>query len=217
MAMEHPVLVIGAGLAGLSLARVLHHKNIPVQIFESTTREKTEGYGISLRSWAYSPLLTELGISEEELRKLAATDAATGGRGHIEGIMYDAVSGKTLMKAPASQTGSPAGDVFRANRNRLRHFLMQGLDVAFDHTLETLEINEEERFITARFANGVCVKGCMLVGADGVHSTGMTYSRGLNLHSDNTHSPQNPSPSDKTRRDPCFSVQRRATDPTLRI
>ena len=84
MASAQPVLVIGSGICGLSLARTLKSFNIPVRVFEQAAETSSQGYGIALRSWAYQPLLDRLGLSSKDLKAAAATDCKIGGNGHIE-------------------------------------------------------------------------------------------------------------------------------------
>ena len=84
MASAQPVLIIGSGIFGLSLARTLKSFHIPVRVFEQAAETSSQGYGIALRSWAYQPLLDRLGLSSKDLKAAAATDCAVGGTGHIE-------------------------------------------------------------------------------------------------------------------------------------
>ncbi|KAM0463099.1 hypothetical protein ACHAPV_003225 [Trichoderma viride] len=170
MAAKNPVIIIGAGIAGLSLARVLQENGIQVSVYESSSRSAAQGYGITLRSWAYGPLVDKLGINLDEFRSAVATDGSVGGTGEINPTMHDALTGKPLIEASPSQTGSPEGEFFRANRNRLREFLLRGVDCHFDYQLVSLDIDEGEELLNARFANGAVVTGSLVIGADGVFS-----------------------------------------------
>lgn len=79
------------------------------------------------------------------------------------------------MKSPPARPNAPEGDFYRVNRFRLREFLSEGVDVRFEHKLETFELVDGG--VKAKFENGAEVEGRMLVGADGVHSTGNTHAR----------------------------------------
>lgn len=167
-----PVLIIGAGLAGLSLAKVLRRHGVPVVVFESSSSDRTQGYGITIRQFAYDPLLKEVGCSPEELKRASATDREAGGTGRIDSSLRDAYTGETLVKAPPARKGAGEQDFYRANRNALRGWLGEGCDIHFNHTLVSFKVDKEARTITAEFRNGKSVVGCLLVAADGIHSTG---------------------------------------------
>ena len=173
------VLIIGAGISGLSLARLCAARGIFCILFEATTRLAPQGYGITARAWAYDPVLAELGISVSEFKAKTATDGPVGGVGKMDLTMYELQSGIPMLSPPKGNTGSPESDKFRANRNYLREFLMEGVDVRFEHELSSVRLvreNGKDKFVEATFKNGQVVKGDYLIGADGVHSFGKYLS-----------------------------------------
>ncbi len=58
--LQKPVLIIGAGISGLACGRILNVHRVPNIIFEIFPKSRRQGYGISLRSWAYSHFLEQL-------------------------------------------------------------------------------------------------------------------------------------------------------------
>jgi 2-polyprenyl-6-methoxyphenol hydroxylase-like FAD-dependent oxidoreductase len=76
-----PILIIGAGISGLACARILNLYRIPNIIFETFPKSRRQGYGITLRSWAYSHFLEQLHIASSVFKSEAATDAPIGGNG----------------------------------------------------------------------------------------------------------------------------------------
>ncbi|KAE8452095.1 hypothetical protein EG329_002261 [Mollisiaceae sp. DMI_Dod_QoI] len=166
-----PVLIIGAGLAGLSLAKVLRRHGIPAVVFESSSSDRTQGYGITIRQFAYDPLLKELGRSPEELKRASATDKEAGGTGMIDSSLRDVYTGKILVKAPPARKGAEEQEFYRANRNALRSWLGEGCDIHFNHKLVSFKMDKEAGTVTAEFQNGKSAAGCLLVAADGIHST----------------------------------------------
>jgi 2-polyprenyl-6-methoxyphenol hydroxylase-like FAD-dependent oxidoreductase len=170
MASQNPILVIGAGISGLTLARTLIRHRLPVIVFDSMSAGRSQGYGITLRSWAYDKFIDPLGISPEELKRHVATDAPLGRMGKLDAHLWDAYTGKVLIEAPPTRPGSNEGDFFRANRSRIRDFLSEGVDVRFEHRLISFEVVGGG--VKAKFNTGEEVEGQMLIGADGVNSTG---------------------------------------------
>ncbi|KAI0381622.1 hypothetical protein F5Y04DRAFT_254967 [Hypomontagnella monticulosa] len=59
--MNMPILIIGAGLSGLTTARLLTNSGIPNIVFEASPPDRSQGFSISLRDWGYEVLLEALG------------------------------------------------------------------------------------------------------------------------------------------------------------
>ncbi|RKO93869.1 hypothetical protein BDK51DRAFT_6184, partial [Blyttiomyces helicus] len=157
------VLIVGAGLSGLSLARSLASRGVPFKLFDAWPESRRPGYSLTLHPASLSPLLETLRAEPATFR----ASVAVAGTGNLGGIV-DALTGEPVGSATGGVPGS-----FRANRFRLREWLREGVEVRFDHKLVGLEA--AGRFtsggVIAKFENGESVEGCLLVGADGVHST----------------------------------------------
>ena len=152
--MSQPVLVIGAGFAGLTLARTLLAQRIPVRIFDSRPQLRKHSYGVTLLSWAYKPLASMLNLgSETNLRRSTATDCAVGGLGVIN------------LSRKEEQP-----DSYRCSRSKLSTLLAQGVDVEFNSKLESIQSSSTG--VVVRFESGKTAEGILAVGADGVHSAG---------------------------------------------
>ncbi|GJJ73295.1 hypothetical protein EMPS_05653 [Entomortierella parvispora] len=182
MSLNHirkPILIIGAGIAGLSLARTLAAHSIPAIVFDDASETRRQGFGVTLRSWGYDSLLKRAGVTAQDFQETVATDAAVGGHGYISTTVHDVYTGTDLIKMahrPGAQMVTQ--EFFRANRFRLREFLMKGrvnerspIDVRFQHVFEGYEVLSDKKGVVAKFANGERVEGSILVAADGVHST----------------------------------------------
>ena len=114
---SRPVLLIGAGLSGLALGRLLTNNGISNVVFESSLSERKQGFAISLHDWGYSPLLEVLGeVSLQSLTKAAAPDRSIWGSGWVGLAMRDNSTGQVLVEP--DEDARPA--VIRANRNALR-------------------------------------------------------------------------------------------------
>ncbi|EPS31129.1 hypothetical protein PDE_06084 [Penicillium oxalicum 114-2] len=100
---SRPVLLIGAGLSGLALGRLLTNNGISNVVFESSLSERKQGFAISLHDWGYSPLLEVLGeVSLQSLTKAAAPDRSIWGSGWVDLAMRD--NSTELAEAMAKQT-----------------------------------------------------------------------------------------------------------------
>ncbi|CAF9920304.1 MAG: hypothetical protein GOMPHAMPRED_002049 [Gomphillus americanus] len=143
------ICIVGAGISGLVLGRCLLRRGIQAVLFEKSRSTPTRNkYGITLYAAAYRPLLRLLDIEESYFRNKVAVDASIGGHGRIG-------SGKDSNE-------------FRVNRARLEGFLAEGLDIRYEHRLETLE--QLPNSTVLQFGNGSSYETQILVGADGVHS-----------------------------------------------
>ncbi|OJI79836.1 hypothetical protein ASPTUDRAFT_939265 [Aspergillus tubingensis CBS 134.48] len=165
-----PILIVGAGLAGLAVARLLTNSGIPNIVFEASQQNRSQGFSISLRDWGYSALLRALGdVSFRSLTRGVAPDRHIGGSGYVDLIMRDNATGDVLV-APDPET-QPS--IVRANRNALRQWIAdngdEALDVRYGHKLNNVEGKTGN--VTAIFENRARYHGSLIIAADGVHST----------------------------------------------
>ena len=170
---QSPVLIIGAGLAGLSLAAILQKNNTPYLLFESLPHQRTQRHGITLYPWAYLPLLNALDIGVEELRYSTATDMDIGGEGVVDTMVRDVYTGKPLELEGRTQFSGALDHAkpFRAKKNSIREFLIKRIDTTKVHWEWKLgSVKHGDVGIVAEFENGKTMEGRLLVAADGLHS-----------------------------------------------
>ena len=166
-----PILIIGAGISGLSAARLLVQHDIPVIVFERSSTERSQGYSITIRDWAFKPLLSDLGDTcVGDLERAVAVDRSLGGCGWIDLTLRDNSTGVTLLAPEPPKPGETEQTLFRANRTALRSWLSQGVDVRYEHELRSFEGKAGD--VKAIFENGIEIDGSLIVAADGLHSTG---------------------------------------------
>lgn len=154
--MSQPTIsIVGAGIGGLTLSRCLLQRGIPAVLYEKAPSSPRHSYAITLQPASYRPLLKALNLDESTFKKRVAVDAGIGGSGNINTEGYGC---RNLE--PAS---------FRAHRGKLEELLREGLDVKWEHALQSVEPNLGGKS-TLNFANGQSASTEILISAEGPHS-----------------------------------------------
>lgn len=163
-----PILISGAGLGGLLLARSLRSKNIPFLVYERDPAgsSRTQGYRIRLSNQGLTALSSVLSPENYAAFRNGCSD---NGSGEIHS--YDAIS-MTERKRDFNN-GSPksGGQVLGVSRGFLRESLFEGIEdvVRFNKNVTGYEATPSG--VMALFADGSkSEEGSLLVGADGVRS-----------------------------------------------
>jgi 2-polyprenyl-6-methoxyphenol hydroxylase-like FAD-dependent oxidoreductase len=155
------VIVIGAGIGGITAALALRQRGIEVEIFERA-RELTEvGAGISL--WANAlKALYRLGLEEA----LAANSFVSedGALRTADGTILLRTSSRRM----AERIGLPVMVFHRADLLDALRRAAEGIPVHLDR--ECRELQQDADGVTVRFANGSDTRGDAVVGADGLRS-----------------------------------------------
>ena len=175
-----PIIIIGAGISGLTQAQALRKAGIPYQVFErdSSLASRSAGWGLTIH-WALSAFC-EL-IPDEIRTRLPETfvnrDAVEKGeKGSF--TFFDLSNGEAKWKVPAAVR-------IRVSRDRLRRLLTSSIDIhvrvqpirylydvaylaQWSKRLNDIESSADS--VTARFDDGTSYVGSMIVGCDGSHS-----------------------------------------------
>jgi 2-polyprenyl-6-methoxyphenol hydroxylase-like FAD-dependent oxidoreductase len=161
-----PVLISGAGLGGLLLARSLRSSGIAFKLYERDAAGASRGQGYRIRI-----SVDGIGALEEVLDQASYARLRAGctelGAGNIE--MVDAIT----MERKPMPGGPPAqgGDVVGVDRAFLRTTLLDGLEDETTFGAQVVGYALHDDHVAARFADGTTSPvGCLLVGADGVRS-----------------------------------------------
>ncbi|TKW55870.1 hypothetical protein CTA1_11757 [Colletotrichum tanaceti] len=166
---KKPILIIGGGIAGLTVARILNQREIPCIVFERSALHATQGYAITVRDWAFNPLLAALGgVPVKAFQEQVAVDRLLGGSGWVDLTFRANATGESLFNPEPPRAGDEAA-LFRANRSMLLVWL--GIGVEVRHGLRLTAVKGHPGNVTAVFDSGEEVTGSMIVAADGVHSS----------------------------------------------
>lgn len=155
------VIVIGAGLGGLTLAQGLKRAGIEVAVYERDD-EKGRPQGVSLHFDDRGAAALHACLPPKQV----AMAEATMGRPRDRTLLLNgelAVIGERLSDGTVVRPGR------QASRRLLRAVLLTGLDVRFGAKFEHYE-QQPDGTVRAHFANGHKDVADVLVGADGVGS-----------------------------------------------
>ena len=176
---QKPVLISGAGLASLLLARSLLRSKIPFQIFERDASLTFRGQGYRLRLSSEGLDAIESSLDPESWQRFYEQCGKTGGSGFGA---FDARTGEsladqggpTIASGPSKENlGSRDGKIVGIARGEMRRLFIEGCEefVQWRKTVMGYEMSPGGEGVRAIFADGSkSDEGCLLVGGEGIHS-----------------------------------------------
>ncbi len=159
-----PILIVGGGIGGLTLALSLHERGIPCIVLEAAKEVRQLGWGINtltsaireLAALGLLPALDAIAIRTRELRYL------------------DRFGNRIWTEALGLHAGHAAPQL-SIHRGRMHGVLWQAaLDrmgpQAIRPGMRLVGFAQSGASVTANFADGSSIRGSALIGADGIHS-----------------------------------------------
>jgi 2-polyprenyl-6-methoxyphenol hydroxylase-like FAD-dependent oxidoreductase len=167
------VLIIGAGLGGLTLAQSIRAAGIETRIFErdKSPWDRPQGYRLHLDGDAINaarevlppPLRAVFEATSHHTKPLTTilkTDLSV-----IKRLPTDDDLGENVWPP---HEGEPIH--FNVDRATLRQILLSGLDDAVKYGRKFVRYEQHDNSVIAHFDDGSTVEGDVLVGADGIGS-----------------------------------------------
>nr|WP_047308545.1 alpha/beta hydrolase fold domain-containing protein [Rhodopseudomonas palustris] len=165
------VIIVGAGIAGMTAAIALSQKGHEAVVLEQTPELKEIGAGIQLAANAVW-VLRELGLEQ------AVADAGVIPQSYE---LRDITNGKLLSLSPlgdigAKHWGAPLYNIHRAD---LIDLLARAMPTgALRLGAQVCSFDQDQAGVTVRLASGEEIRGDVLIGADGIHSVIRKHLRG---------------------------------------
>jgi 2-polyprenyl-6-methoxyphenol hydroxylase-like FAD-dependent oxidoreductase len=153
------VLIVGAGIGGLTLALELERRRIPYRVFESAPEIKAVGVGINLLPHAME-VLGELGLVPA-IEKVAVETA--------ESAFYNRF-GQLIYKEALGRRAGYRWPQFSIHRADLQAVLLERVKHKVQLGWHCLGFEQEEGKVRLRFRDRDPVEGSLAVGCDGIHS-----------------------------------------------
>lgn len=160
------VIIIGAGVTGLSLAQGLKKAGIPVAVYEKNESRHTR------RNWTFAihggiDALEDL-LPEKVFTSLPSTQVDPyhpGLDSWYEFPLYNGATGELIRNLNSKK-------IYRLARDKLRALLLTDLEdcVHWSKDLTGLTYLNDGTSVTASFADGSSGTGAIVVGCDGTHS-----------------------------------------------
>lgn len=155
------VLIVGAGVGGLTAGIALRAKGIDVEIYEAAARPRSQGTALGLASNA-TKVLRALGMD------LAADDCGQ----RLECFELRTVGGKLIRSLPVraiiAELGDPIISVHRTDM--MRRLQKAAGDMSVQYGAEVVDFEIGGAGVTVTRADGRMTHPDVLIGADGIRS-----------------------------------------------
>ncbi|WP_314173194.1 FAD-dependent monooxygenase [Streptomyces winkii] len=157
------ILIIGGGIAGTAAALALNKAGIEVSVHEA---HPDSGADIGA-------FLTLASNGMLALAQFGAAEAVAGIGFELTSMRLTGDTGSVVSTVPLGETGDPLRRFRCLRRAELGAVLREEAvrrGIAVHHGRRFVTASEDEKGVTAEFADGSTERGDLLLGADGIHS-----------------------------------------------
>lgn len=159
-----PVLIVGAGIGGLSAALSLTRAGFPVHVLEQAGELKEIGAGIQLGPNVFR-MFDVLGIKEAVAKHSVFPDRYQ---------IMDALTGEALTHIPlgdcVKRFGFPYGVTHRHDLHQALVDAVREAKVEITLNCRIVEFNDDGKTVAVTSEEGRTIRGSALIGADGLRS-----------------------------------------------
>ncbi|MFY9317040.1 MAG: flavin-dependent oxidoreductase [Burkholderiales bacterium] len=161
---QAPVLIIGGGIGGLTLALSLHQAGIACRVFEAAPEVRPLGVGINLLPHGMREL-TELGLQDRLARVAVETRE----------LRFYNRFGQFIFGEPRGRYAGYEWPQLSIHRADLHEVLLKAVferlgPDAFVTGHKCKNITDHKDRTTVQFEDGTCADGSCAIGCDGIHS-----------------------------------------------
>ncbi|WVW78457.1 hypothetical protein I302_100411 [Kwoniella bestiolae CBS 10118] len=168
MSSQQPILIAGAGLSSLLLARSLLRSHIPFQIFERDASLSFRGQGYRLRLSTEGLDAIEDVLGPDEFGRFYDICGKTGGSGFTA---LNAITGEQVEHKVPEKLGSRDGLTIGIARGEMRKFFLEGSEDFVQFNKNVVDYEESPNGVKVIFGDGSrSVEGSMLIIGDGLKS-----------------------------------------------
>jgi 2-polyprenyl-6-methoxyphenol hydroxylase-like FAD-dependent oxidoreductase len=161
MASVETVLIVGGGIAGLTLAAALHRQGCKIDLIERNTAWHTTGAGIAVQANGLRAL-RPLGIAAAIERAGAALDR----------WQFCDPQGTVLCSIDLQDVWEGVGPCIGIERAKLQDMLLEGASaVPIRLGTSIVSLMQSDNHVAVRFTDGTLGEYDLVVGADGIAST----------------------------------------------
>ena len=158
------VLIVGAGIGGLTAALELARRGIACRVFESAPEIKAVGVGINILPHATQVLADHDLVSSLKAVAIETAEAAFFNR-----------FGQLIYREPLGKRAGYAWPQFSIHRGDLQTILLEAVKAKLGADRLHLgwhlaSFDQDEKQVTAKFKNGEAKQGSALIACDGIHS-----------------------------------------------
>lgn len=154
------ILIVGAGIGGLTLAALLNQRGMKPDVIEKREQSMEHGYMLGVSPLG-SRVLYGLGLMDAFLSRSVASDNYVMCNG----------AGETIHQFSLKQVYEGYGPNRSCTRGTLLHVLMEGCQgLSIKTGLSVSAIDQKGDVVTVTFTDGTTGEYDLVVGADGLHS-----------------------------------------------